>query len=134
MVSPLHMDGRPHRWAAERPGVALQRGRRDKEATYPELLQSSRLRLLTAGVETGGRLSHEASQLLTELSAFKAASEPQAFRAVAARAWRTRWVTMVSIVCQDALAATLVDDGVALLDAPASSDPLSVDIWLDSVR
>ncbi len=134
MVSPLHADGTPHRQAAERPGVALQRGRRDKETTYPELLGSSQLRLLTAGAETGGRLSHEAVRLLSELAAHKAASEPQALRAAAARAWRARWITMVSFVCQDALAATLVDDGVALLDTPALVGPLSVDVWLDDAR
>ncbi len=134
MVSPLHADGTPHRQAAERPGVALQRGRHDKETTYPELLGSSQLRLLTAGAETGGRLSHEAVRLLGELAAHKAASEPQALRAAAARAWRARWITMVSFVCQDALAATLVDDGVALLDTPALVGPLSVDVWLDDAR
>ncbi len=134
MVSPLHTDGTPHVGAASRAGVALARGRRAKERTYPELLGSSRLRLLTAGVETGDRLSQEALQLLVTLSAHTASSEPQALRAAAARAWRARWVTMISTVCQDALAATLVDDGTLLLDAPGSPEPLSVDIWLDDAR
>ena len=40
---------------------------------------------------------------------------------------------MVSTVCQDALAATLVDDGVSLLDVAQSSEPTSVDVWLDGV-
>ena len=42
-----------------------------------------------------------------------------------------RWVTMVSIVTQDALAATLVDEGVGILDAGDAHEPLSVDVWLD---
>ena len=102
MVSPLHADGTPHPGASERTGVALGRGRRDKESTYPELIESSRLRLLTAGVETGGRLSHEAIQFLGELATYKVASEPFALRASAARAWRARWITLISFVCQDA--------------------------------
>ena len=131
MVSPLHADGTPHSGAETRVGVALARGRRDKEVTYPELLSSPLLRLLTAGVETGGRLSKEALDLLSILASHKAVSEPPALRAAAARAWRARWVTMVSVVCQDSLAATLIDDGVSLLDTALSPEPLSVDVWLD---
>ncbi len=134
MVSPLHADGTPHAGAAARPGVALERGRKDKERTYPELLTSSRLRLLMAAVETGGRMSKDALRLLSELSTFKASSEPPALRASAARAWRARWLTMISTVCQDSLAATLVDDGVSLLDVAACSAPLSVDVWVDDAR
>ena len=131
MVSPLHADGTPHSGAETRVGVALARGRHDKEVTYPELLSSPLLRLLTAGVETGGRLSKEALDLLSILASHKAVSEPPALRAAAARAWRARWVTMVSVVCQDSLAATLIDDGVSLLDTALSPEPLSVDVWLD---
>ena len=131
MVSPLRTDGRPHPRASEQAGVALERGRRAKETTYPELLQSSRLRLLTAGIETGGRLSIEGLDFLSKLAAHKTGSEPPALRASAARAWRSRWVTMISVVSQDALAATLVDDGVALLDAAQVPCPSSVEVWLD---
>ncbi len=38
---------------------------------------------------------------------------------------------MISVVSQDALAATLVDDGVALLDAAQVPCPSSVEVWLD---
>ncbi len=131
MVLPLHADGTPHRHADERPGVALGRGRHSKESTYPELLSSSRLRLLTAGVETGGRLSREASELLSELASFRSISEPQALRASMARAWRARWTIMLSVACQDALAATLVDDGVRFLDSVSTGSPSSVDVWLN---
>ena len=126
MVSPLHADGTPHSGAETRVGVALARGRHDKE-----LLSSPLLRLLAAGIETGGRLSKEALDLLSILASHKAVSEPPALRAAAARAWRARWVTMVSVVCQDSLAATLIDDGVSLLDTALSPEPLSVDVWLD---
>ena len=131
MVSPLHADGTPHQRADERPGVALGRGRHVKERTYPELLTSSRLRLITAGVETGGRLSKEALDLLAELASFRTRSEPQALRGSIARAWRSRWTVMLSVTCQDALVATLVDDGVSFLDAVCTGSPSSTDVWLD---
>jgi len=132
MVSPLHSNGIPWPGAAERPGVALGRARNTKEETYPELLQSPHLRLLTAGIETGGRLSSQALELLNVLASTKAESEPPALQVTAARAWRARWITMVSFVSQDSLAATLVDEGLSILDAPVAPCPLSVDVWLDS--
>jgi hypothetical protein len=89
------------------------------------------LRLLTAGVETGGRLSKEALNRLAELAAFRARSEPLALQGSIARAWRARWTVMLSVACQDTLAATLVDDGVSFLDAVCTGSALSIDVWLD---
>ena len=132
IVSPLQADGQPHPHADERPGVALGRGRHSKETTYPELLESSRLRLLTAGVETGGRLSKEALHLLDELASFRARSEPPALQGIIARSWRARWTVMLSVACQNALAATLVDDGVSFLDGVSTGSPLGIDVWLDA--
>ena len=40
-------------------------------------------------------------------------------------------MTMISVVAQDALAATLVNDGVDLLDCADGFAPTSVDLWLD---
>ena len=131
MVSPLKADGEPHAHADRQVGLALGRGRRKKEQTYPELLDSSRLRLVTFGVETGGRISHEAAKLLCDLADFRARQEPQVLRASVARSFRARWATMFSVVCQDSLAATLVDDGVGFLDATCTGSPLGVDVWLD---
>ena len=56
----------------------------------------------------------ETSKLLDDLSSYTARSEPEVLKGSIARMWRSRWSTMLSIVCQDALAATLVDDGVDL--------------------
>ena len=131
LVSPLGVDGVPRPGAADDIGVALGHGRRDKRRTYPELLTSSQLRLVVAGIEVGGRTSHEVTKLLGEMSAYKARSEPEALRSSAARAWRSRWAVMLSVVTQDALAATLVDDGVDFLDAVGVGAPLSADVWLD---
>ena len=63
MVSPLQTGGEPHPQAQSRIGVALARARRAKESTYPELLTSSRLRLLVAAIEVGGRISAEAARV-----------------------------------------------------------------------
>ena len=47
-----------------------------------------------------------------------------------ARVWRSRWITMIAVAAQNALAATLVQDGEKLLDAPDGIEPLAVDLWL----
>ena len=41
---------------------------------------------------------------------------------------------MLPVVCQDSLAATLVDDGTSFLDAVSTGLPLGVDVWLDGSR
>ena len=98
--------------------------------TYPELLESSRLRLKVAAMEVGGRMGSDVAELLSDLAAYKAQSEPEVLRAGLAKMWRARWSTMLSVVCQDSLAATLVDDGVNFLDAVGTGAPPSVDVWV----
>lgn len=39
------------------------------------------VRLIVAAVEVGGRISHEAAQLLCDLSSFRTRSEPEVLRA-----------------------------------------------------
>ena len=131
LVSPLRTDGTPHPGAAWRNGTALASAVRENRVTYPELVGSSRLRLVTAAVETGGRLSKEARRLLEEAAAVRARAEPKYLRGAVARALRARWTAMVSIAAQDALAATLVDEGTSILDAPDGAPLLGADLWLD---
>ena len=38
---------------------------------------------------------------------------------------------MLSVTCQDALAATLADDGVLFLDVVSTGSLLSSEVWLD---
>ena len=63
VVSPLAAAGRP---IARRicPGLALQRARRRKRATCPELVRPRRDYLLVAGAETGGRWDEEKRKFL----------------------------------------------------------------------
>ena len=59
-------------------------------------------------------MNAETMQLLTDLSFYRARSEPAALQSCIARMWRSRWTTMLSLVCQDSLSATLIDDGKAI--------------------
>ena len=131
MVSPLHADGSAWEQAAWRPGHSFKRAYKDKCKTYPELCSSSTLQLRVAAVETGGRLCKEAIELIETAAHARASSDPQPLRRQTARSWRARWLAMLGIACQDALAATLVSDGASLLDAAVGVAPEPVDIWLD---
>ena len=131
MISPLHADGTAWRGAASAPGSSFGRARRDKCRTYPELVGSSVLRLLVAATEVGGRMCAEARDLLRSAAAARAQAEPAPLRRQAARAWEARWTALLSVAGQSALAATLVQEGGALIGAPAPSEPLGVDVWLD---
>ena len=131
VISPLHADGRAWRGAASKPGLSFGRARRSKETAYPELVGSSVLQLVVAAIEVGGRMCREARDLLVSAAEARAQCEPAVLRRQAARSWRARWTAMLSVAVQSAVATTLVQEGVALLDAPAGQVPLSVDVWLD---
>ena len=76
-VSSLRSDGSPIPHAPLFDGVALQRARRRKERTYPELLdRNGRVRLVVLAIELGGRWSSEASDFLKQLARAKARSVP----------------------------------------------------------
>ena len=129
-ISVLHADGTPWARADRAPGVCFARARRDKETTYPELVGSPFVHLVVAGMEVGGRLSREALDLLDAAAKHEARLEPRVLRRYAERAWRERWVAMLAVAGQDAVAATLVQEGVALLDGIDGAPP--TDVWLDA--
>ena len=60
LVSPLKRNGQARPRAHWQNGAALKDARKDKATRYPELLRSGRCRLLTAGIEVGGRCNEEA--------------------------------------------------------------------------
>ena len=70
--------------------------RTDKEIRYPELT-TGRCRLVVVAIETGGRWSEEAVDLLWQLSCAKARDVPR------------RWSRMLSTSCALAFAASLVE-------------------------
>ena len=131
LVSPLHADGTPFPGADTKAGISFKRAERSKATTYPELVSNSLLQLLTVATERGGRLNRDGCSLLADAAVARARTEPAVLRKAAARGWRTRWTTMVSVSVQSALAATLVDDGTCLLDAADGPAPLAVDVWLN---
>ena len=56
MVAPLRANGEAIPLAHDYDGIALNRARRWKETTYPELLaRNGRVRLVVLAIETGGR-------------------------------------------------------------------------------
>ena len=128
LVSPLHTDGSPWSDADWRPGVAIQRAEEDKDTTYPELVDSDQLRLVTLACETGGRWSKQCLDTIRALAHAKAREAPHRLRRAAALAWERRWTAMLSVTVQSALASTLVDDAPRLLDAADEEAPPVVDL------
>ena len=116
LVSPLHADGSPHDHVANQPGASLRRAERSKDDTYPELVNSSQLRLETVACEIGGRINGRANFILDVISAAKVRCDPAFRRKFMMRWWRHRWLSMLSISIQSCVAATLVDDGTILID------------------
>ena len=91
IVSPLTRDAVPRsRRDLARP-VALLDARRQKERTYPELVRSSRCRLVVSGVEVGGRWSAETADFLRQLARAKARDAPAALRLAYQAALVHRW-------------------------------------------
>ena len=131
LVSTLHADGTPWENADSVAGTACRRVELVKQRTYPELVGNELLRLVTAASETGGRLNADGLELLDAAAELRVRNEPEVLRRSARRAWRNRWLTMLSLSVQDELSATLVNDGVELLDAASGAAPLSCDVWLD---
>ena len=129
LVGRLTASGVPHRHADARPYVCLRQAENAKARTYKELVGSSRLRLWTAAVETGGRISPACRALLEQAASARARCEPAALRRAASHRWFCRWTTMLSVAVQDAVAATLVDDAPGLLAGADGVDPLGVDLW-----
>ena len=132
LVSPLHTNGLPWPRADFEAGVALQRAVQDKRTKYPVLVRSSELRLTTLAAEIGGIWSEDTAVVIDELAHARARSELPRLRASATIAWRHRWWTLLSVATQDSLAATLVDDRIALLDAVDGAPPTVATILEDS--
>ena len=134
LVSPLHGTGEPWPRAATVDAVALGRAEADKRTTYPELVDSGVVRLATVACEVGGRWSPAALCLLRQAAAARARQSPAMLQASAAAAWRSRWLSLLSVAQQDALAASLVDDGLLLLDGRDGPVPCAAEVWVDVAR
>ena len=130
-MSPLRADGQPCPRAAVADGVAIQRGEKAKRTTYPELVQSDVVRLVTVACEVGGRMSEASAATIRLLAAARARESTAPLRAAARAAWALRWTRLLSVTAQDCLAATLVDDVPSDLDGTDGAPPTDVGVWLD---
>ena len=87
--APVSADGEPKGRAAKEDGAVAQAARRDKEATYPELLSSKRCKLVVVALETGGRWADEAADFFQQVAFGRARSAPLLLRVATARAGTT---------------------------------------------
>ena len=111
MVSPLHADGSAWSRAADVDGVALGRTRDKHRGDYPELADGERARLLVLGSETFGRWDPEALRAIAVLARHKAEEAPALLRRSAALAWHRRWMGLLSVAAQTALAESILHPG-----------------------
>ena len=133
-VSVLHSNGEPWTRADVVRGVCLDAAESRKEDTYPELIDSSLVRLKTVACEVGGRWSTECCKLVPALAAAKARAEPAHLQLAARMAYEARWWALLSCTQQDAVAACLIEDGVALLDGHDADAPLCTEVLVDALR
>ena len=131
MVSVLHGDGEPRQRADIVPGVALEKAEQDKAETYPELVDSEVVKLTTLACEVGGRWSDSCKDVLARLAVARARAAPRHLQLSARLAFESRWWALLSCAQQDSLAATLVDDGILLLDGHDASLPLVAYVMVD---
>jgi len=110
---------------------ALRQAATSKRRTYRELVDSPALRLVVVAAETGRRLNPEANELLAAAAAHQAQSEAAPLRGAVRQASRARWSMLHSAALQDALAATLTNDGTCLLTGVDGPPPSAIDLWLD---
>ena len=110
IVSPLRGDGSARRGASAEDGVALSAAKRKKERRYPELVgPRRRARLVVAGVEVGGRWSHETKLLVSQFARAKARQEPWLLRRRSEQAWRLRWGSLIACAVARAVALSLLE-------------------------
>ena len=107
--SALSSEGEAHLDAADIDGAVLLKARADKETQYPELVRSGRCRLVVLAIETGGRWSDEAVQVLWQLSQAKAQEVPPFMRFQVSLMWERRWTRMLAVTCAKAFAASMIE-------------------------
>ena len=100
LVCALHADG----------GVALQAAKRQKVATYPELVgPHSRAKRVVLAVGVGGRWSGETRGFLSQLARARAREEVPLLRRRAKQAWRLWWGAMLGCAAAKAVASSLLN-------------------------
>ena len=93
--SALTSNGEAQPQAEHTDGAVLSAARHDKERCYPELARSGRCRLVVVGMETGGRWSDEAAEVVRQLACARARDVPCHLSQPAELAWERRWTHAV---------------------------------------
>ena len=132
-VSTLRSDGSPIRNAHAFDGLALQRARRRKERTYPELIGSnSRMRLAVLAIEVAGLFSEEAFDFIMQLARAKARSVPVPLQIAATLSWFRRWQNLLACAAQRALALSLLELPPSQGHNADGHEPFLADVLADS--
>ena len=133
LVSPVTRagDAQPH--ADRDPGTVLeQAAKRKRQRTYPELAVARRCKLVVLGVEVGGRFSREAVAFLRRLAKARARESPARLRPAVQRASLHRWMGMLAVAAQRALAYSLLELPLAGADECDGTEPPLGDLLADA--
>ena len=103
--------------------MAIAAAELTKERRYPELVGSSRCKLMVLACEVGGRWSATCCQFVRDLAEAKSRAAPRRLQRSSARAWEDRWWGILAVAAQDALAANLVDNDPHMFYAWDGSGP-----------
>ena len=110
LVRPIHRDRTPRPRTHEVHGVALQHARRNKEATYPELIgRGGKARSVVLAGEVGGRFSAETAQFISSLAWAKTRGMSNLLRRRATCAWTRGRSALLSCAAGRAFASSLLD-------------------------
>ena len=95
-------------------------------------MDSDALKLTRLACEVGGLWSSRCADIIAQLATSRARAAPRHLQLAARISFETRWWNLLSCAQQDALAATLVDDALILLDGRDDVQPLDADVILDA--
>ena len=88
--SALTINGEAQPEAENTDGAVSSEARHDTERGYPELARSVRCRLVVVGIETGGRWSDEAAEVVRQLAHTRARDVPCHLSLLSEVAWERR--------------------------------------------
>ena len=107
-------------------GQKLQRGQPTLSLWSPPLAL-----LVTLACEIGGRWSEGTIELVEQLAKARARGEPRRMQVAAQHAFAARWWALLSCAQQEALAASLLGDGLPLLDGHDGHGPIASEVMVD---
>ena len=99
-----------------------------------EIVDSPVAQLTTLACEVGGRWSSTCQRVVAQLAAARARAAPKHMQMGARLAYERRWWAQLSCAQQDSLAATLVDDGILLLDGRDAAETPVAEVLVDETR